>query len=378
MHQKGGFAVKSLFHDKKCNTVLQMQIDFHHGTTYVISRLAGFSHPKASRIAYASQYVDDATNDGVIRFDNGAMYSRISSAHKMLDYRNSIALKNRHVWLPFHFLPGNGGLPEGKAPRGGFHKRLLCKPDSYIAQEMIKSCIADKDRPYGLHRLGITLHVYADTWAHREFAGINHKVNKAGDIQSQSKDADRRLLTKLANYFIGETFPLGHGAVLTFPDRPNLNWHYTNGMGQIIQRNNPADFADAADKMCMVMQRWLLGDYNAQVTGLPVSDKNKMASLFKKLKDEEGDKRHTLWLKTIGNGHFSFGPAKLNYIPKGTGSWKHKAIGTREWVDDSDSPPFVYKESFLTSDWKMFHDALQAHRFDVIHDILPKFGICAA
>ena len=50
-----------------------MQIDFHHAATYVIARLAGFSHTKAGKIAYAAQYVDDADNTGVVRFDNGAM-----------------------------------------------------------------------------------------------------------------------------------------------------------------------------------------------------------------------------------------------------------------------------------------------------------------
>ncbi len=49
-----------------------------------------------------------------------------------------------------------------------------------------------------------------------------------------------------------------------------------------------------------------------------------------------------------------------------------------EWVDDPQGEPFEYKESFLASDWKMFHDALQAHRFDIIHDILPAFGICVS
>lgn len=355
-----------------------MQIDFHHGATYVIARLAGFSHPKANKIAYSAQYVDDATNDGVIRFDNGAMYSRISSAHKMLDYRNSKALKNRQVWLPFHFLPGNGGLPAGKTPRGAFHKRLLCKPDSPVAKEMLKTCISDKEKPYGLHRLGITMHVYADTWAHQEFAGINHRVNKASDIKSQNKKSDTNLFKKLVNYFLSEAFPLGHGAVLSYPDRPYLNWSYKNGTRQIIQRKNTTDFVKAADKMCMAMQRWLCGDPAAQISGLPEADKNKIASLIKNIRNEDGEKRHQSWLKQIEAGHFSFGSAKLKYIPKGKDSWKHKALGTKEWVDDHDDEPFVYKESFLTSDWKMFHDALQAHRFDVIHDILPKFGICAA
>src|SRR5689334_6972974 len=101
-----------------------MQIDFHHGTTYVIARIAGMDHAAASTVAHASQYVDDATNSGRIEFDNGAMYERISSAHKMLDYRNFESLANATVWIPFHFLPGNGGLPRGQSPKGGFIEKL--------------------------------------------------------------------------------------------------------------------------------------------------------------------------------------------------------------------------------------------------------------
>jgi len=39
------------------------------------------------------------------------IYPRTASAHKMLDYRNMRDLANHRVWLPFHFLPGNGGDP---------------------------------------------------------------------------------------------------------------------------------------------------------------------------------------------------------------------------------------------------------------------------
>ncbi len=87
-----------------------MQIDFHHGTTYCIARFAGFRHPEAEMIAYCAQYVDDAINNGLITFDNGAMFSRISSAHKMLDYRNFEELANHRVWIPFHYLLPNYGI----------------------------------------------------------------------------------------------------------------------------------------------------------------------------------------------------------------------------------------------------------------------------
>jgi hypothetical protein len=354
-----------------------MQIDFHHAVTYVIARLSGFSHPKANIIAYCAQYVDDATNAGEIRFDNGAMYNRISSAHKMLDYRNSKALKNRQVWIPFHFLPGNGGLPAGQAPRGGFHKRLICRPNSRVAQDMVRVCIDDKDKPYGLHRLGITMHVFADTWAHQGFAGVNHKVNEASNIKSQDGKADARLAERLVNFFLSEAFPLGHGAVLSYPDRPYLSWKYKNGMGERVKRDNPTDFLNAAGQMCRAMQCWRIGEPDAQVDGLPEGDKKKIGTLLRTIKKDDGDERHEIWLKKIEEGHFSFRPAKLTYIPKGKKSWKYKALGTKEWVDDFDEE-FLYKDSFLTSNWKRFHDALQAHRFDLIHDILPKYGISAA
>ena len=46
-----------------------MQIDFHHTVTYVVARLAGFKASEAQTIAYAAQYVDDATQDGTVRFE---------------------------------------------------------------------------------------------------------------------------------------------------------------------------------------------------------------------------------------------------------------------------------------------------------------------
>ena len=39
---------------------------------------------------------------------------------------------------------------------------------------------------------------------------------------------------------------------------------------------------------------------------------------------------------------------------------------------------YRWNPAFMTSDWKNFHDALQAHRFSLIYDLLPGFGICAA
>ncbi len=357
-----------------------MQIDGHHTLTYIAARLAGFTQAKATIIAYSAQYVDDATNSGMVNFKNGAMYSRISSAHKMLDYRNSDELANHQVWIPFHFLPGNAGLKPGENPGGSFIQKLICRPDSYVARDMLRACVQDRDKAYGLHRLGITMHVYADTWAHQGFAGVKHDVNEAKHLKSNNKSLDKSFTNKIANFFLSEAFPLGHGAALSHPDRPSLVWQYEDNQGKIVKRDNPEIFMEAVDRMCRAMQCFRLGDVEMDLSraeGLPVKDAKKILKLIKSIKGDSGEDRHEKWLSEIRSGSFSFGAEEIDYIAKGKGSWKWRAIG-QQAAADTGREEFTYKKSFLTSNWKLFHDGLQAHRHAILHDVLPKYGICAA
>lgn len=357
-----------------------MQIYGHHGLTYIAARFAGFNSKEAAKVAYCAQYVDDATNAGVIKFDNGAMYNRISSAHKMLDYRNSKELANHQVWAPFHFLPGNGGLPAGDNPEGSFINKLVCKPDSYVARDMLKLAIADRNKPYALHRLGITMHVYADTFAHQGFTGNNHKLNEVSDLESSEADLDQSFFSKIANWFVSNAFPLGHGAALSHPDRPYITWQYVNGLDETVKRDNREIFFNATDMMCRAMKCFFNADQTVEldkVTGIPPQDAQLIKDMIASIDDDSGEVRHAKWLEAIAEGKFSFGAEVVEYIPKGAGSWKHQSIGQLAPVDDKNDQ-FTYNQSFLSSDWKMFHDALQAHRFDILHDVLPKYGICVA
>ncbi|MGF1603066.1 MAG: DUF6765 family protein [Thermosynechococcaceae cyanobacterium] len=375
-----------------------MQIDFHHGVTYVVARLAGFEHEAAEIIAYSAQYVDDATNAGVIGFNNGTTFYHISSAHKFLDYRNFRELAQHQVWIPFHFLPGNGGLPADQSPAGSPIEKLICRPNSYVAQEMVAACfdIAGRQRgvsesdaashSHNLYRFGIAMHVYADTWAHQGFAGINHPVNEAkilvdaqGNLDQRSTERVKRyfhknITNRLARLVISEGFPLGHGAVLSNPDRPYLQWGYINGLDQRIMRNNSRDFLEAADQMCCWMQRYRIGDAGADCPGLPLDDKQKIAQLFQGTTERSSKVRHRVWLQAIASGHFSFGKTQVCYRAKGKGSWKYEAIGTEAIIDSGDEV-FPFQAAFIDSHWKRFHDALKDHRAYVVDQLLPKYGI---
>lgn len=347
-----------------------MQIDFHHAVTYVAARIAGFEHPQADIIAYSAQYVDDATSDGVVCFDNGAMYFRTSSCHKTFDPDNLSNPENHLAWLPFHFLPGNDGMPAGQDPEGSFINKIVCKPDSLVAREMVDAAIADKNKLCGLHRLGITMHVYADTFAHQGFAGVLHDINDVVDARDIGNSGvfGESLIGLLTSVVEGKIPPIGHGRAGVYPDMPFLHWQYNNGLGTPIPRNNTDIFCNAVTALCKAMQRY----QGVPESEIGTADMQTIRQLFTDTKIEDGEQRHQVWLAAIQAGKFSFGPATIFYADDGKGSWKADALGT-----SADMPIHTYPDDFLQSNWKLFHDALQRHRITVLHDILPKYGICA-
>ena len=355
-----------------------MQTDFHHGATYALARIAGFPRAAAEIIAYSAQYVDDATNTGLVRFQNGALYERFATAHRMLDYRNFRELANHRVWVPFHFLPGNCGLPAGEDPDGEFAEKLVCKPNSPVALDMVSAAICGRHEPYALHRLGITMHVYADTWAHAGFSGLSHAHNEVSDVYTADGRLDERLMERLKGYFVGEALPLGHGPVLSYPDRPWLVWAYTDGRQRRIYRDNPAIYLEAAEHVLVALRRYLAGDPSAAVPGLSSRDRDVLHTLIVQCRDPDERARHASWLSAIGDGSFSFGADPgLTYTAKGVGSWKYAALSTEREVD-AEQEVYPFHTGFLSSDWKRFHDAAQVHRLHLITTILPRYGICAA
>src|SRR5262249_17446750 len=145
---------------------------------------------------------------------------------------------------------------------------------------------------------------------------------------------DESLLNRLENYFLNKALPLGHGTVLSNPDKPYLVWGYTNGHGERIERNNPKDFIDAADHMCKAMQCFRAGDIRYSAPGLPPRDRDTIWQFFTNLVIPDEKVRHAAWLEDIKKGFFSFGPETASYVAEGEGSWKHYALGVPDADDD--------------------------------------------
>jgi hypothetical protein len=352
-----------------------MQIDFHHGATYVVARLAGFEHSDAATIAYASQYVDDSTVKGTIQFSNGATYSRIASAHEILDLDNNCNIGDDYqVWLPFHFLPGNDGALAGQTT-ASLAQRLVCTEDSPIADDMWTACRARRGDANGLHRLGITSHVYADTFSHQKFAGFIHDLNLVYELEHISP-ADSNIVDDIQG-LAADALRLGHGGALTDPDLPYLTWSYKNSFKAVIPRPNPDIFMRAVNRL---FSQYIYFLQKAPQLRITPHDLTILDQAIRTNASPDPAVRHQGWLTLAKNGAFSFGEltdeemAELNYVPTGLGSWKFAALGATDPTNLL-GQRIPYSLAFENSEWKKFHDALKDHQNGILNDILPHYNL---
>jgi len=288
------------------------------------------------------------------------------------------------VWVPFHFLPGNNGVGVGADASGlPLIKRLICTPDSPLSNDMWAACREKRGAHNHLHRLGITAHVYADTFAHQLFAGVRNRANVVEEpkqIEPTCTDITEKSALLPLEVIVASLneLHLGHGAALTFPDLPFLKWNFRSTYWQGDVRNNPEEFLRATQRLYEQFR------YDLGTGELPLQAKD--LTVFADMISINGSKdawyRHQQWLRLLRRESFSFAPltdaeiADLAYAPKGPGSWKATALGTNKELDDVDDV-FHYEPTFETSNWKLFHDALKEHQHEILTAILPRYGLPA-
>jgi hypothetical protein len=215
-----------------------MQEDMHYYGTLAMAVAAGIPRRDAEVIAYAAQFVDDSTGeDSSEHKDHGLLYG-ISTAHHPLQsfldrVRNELkenTEEQRKIWVPFHFLPGGGGE--------SLSEKLLCIKDSAIARQLLKNNLtASLIKPFGLELMGITAHVYMDTFSHYGFSGIASSYNevKSDAIELLKKPVTEEYIKAKFAKFLEKAKAklaqsaskyLGHAGVATYADRPYLQWKF--------------------------------------------------------------------------------------------------------------------------------------------------------
>ncbi len=279
-----------------------MNIDFHYYVTYLAARTAGYKKEDAQTIAYAAQYVDESTKD-MIKEEllPGLMETTptIESNSKILRRNFDLIFENREIeqseliWRSFHFLPGNVHPNDNKVAYMGAKRieidtewgvdyliygekeqrafSLMCQPNSVLSEKMVNNIVENKGKAYYLELLGICMHVLADTWAHRYFAGTPSMwVNDAPqDVYDSSnhKRMDFPIIKDWSNllaynyYLATPAMPslrsfayLGHGRMGGVPDVPYMQYYYIPRWNNVnVEKNNPEEYMLAFRQMVHAM-----------------------------------------------------------------------------------------------------------------------------
>ena len=255
-----------------------MNPDFHYYATYCAAILAGFSHDESMALCYSDQLVDLCSATLLTKIKGPLSAATTQLQLELMDARtDTIGLQNiTRIWASFHFLPYDLSAepPKRCSKRYRSKYRLICQPNSELLEQTVRLA---KDK--GMQAAGIAMHILADTWAHRNFAGTpslvinnsNHyfyELFPDGDGYIEKKltfrhsasapdDLERSIYTSsLSVTSENSIMNLGHGRVGHLPDYCFIRYKYLPAWGgyEEIVKDNPADYHNAFCQMIHAMK----------------------------------------------------------------------------------------------------------------------------
>lgn len=278
-----------------------MDLDYHYGTTYVLARWAKFGSPNANIIATSSQLVDDNMDENSFsdEWERKMLAEGVRVRYSCQNiWGNMTGRGNCEAWVPFHFLPGLEG--------NGTDEKLICRKHSSLAKKLAERLLATTldNSSFGF-RLGVGLHVFADTWAHQGFAGINTAVNKVQNLifSAPGANLDQKITDFIESHpslsnLVQQLNPLGHVAAAHCPDLPFLKWNsskiFTEG------RKNWEEFLEASEEIFRLLQSVSC----EPVTGLSDRQKELLRRSFQELPFYDIEERYQGWLDRIHSNYY--------------------------------------------------------------------------
>ena len=252
-----------------------MQGDFHYYATYAAAYLAGASHEESLAIAYSAQLVDHCTATLLKKIGGPAS---AATTQLTLELANSGAdvfslQSTTRIWASFHFLPYDLYASIPKRTQMYMRKyRLVCHPNGALLVDTVELA-----RGKGPQACGIAMHILADTWAHRYFAGTPSLViNNATDFYDLLRDepikfshnpvgaediGKSRYINTVFQSSESSIMNLGHGRAGHLPDYSFMKYRFLPAWDnyEAVVKDNPSDYYHAFCQMVYAM-KCLRGD----------------------------------------------------------------------------------------------------------------------
>ena len=207
----------------------------------MLAREAGFPEDECGIIAGASAMTDSLTTG--FRIAGNGIAVTVEPTQSWTFWRDD---EDMHTWKPFHFMPGD---PAKAAPRRDSARHPgVCTANSSRAKEVLVSALRTRN-PY---RIGIGLHVFADSWAHQNFVGARDRHNRRG----------------------GPIPPVGHAQFGAEPDDFNAEWvdsRLEPPHDRVTNRHRFMDAARLIYKYLATFRRRPFEDWPLVETGLLVA-----------------------------------------------------------------------------------------------------------
>ena len=254
-----------------------MQLDFHYYATYCAAALAGYTHEESCEIAYSAQFVDCCTRTLLAKIGGPPAAATTQLSLEMMDADTSpVGLQDiTRIWSSFHFLPGNLNAQKKKCSRRYLNKyRLICNTNGELLADTVELA-----RGKGTAAAGVAMHVLADTWAHRYFAGTPSLVinntsayfyelipDDGGFTEREIKfnhnpggadDPEKGVYTNsLYQGNENSIMNLGHGRCGHFPDYSFARYRYMPAWADYreIIKDNPKDYMHAFCQMVYALK----------------------------------------------------------------------------------------------------------------------------
>ncbi|MBQ7500148.1 MAG: hypothetical protein IJT91_04570 [Clostridia bacterium] len=268
---------------------MNVQMDFHYYATYCAAVIAGYAHEEALDIAYSAQFVDECSVTFLTMLDGPRSAATTQLKSELMDtLADSAGIQDiTRIWSSFHFLPRDLYADPKRGGRRYKNKyRLICGPDGELLADTVRLA---KGR--GLQAAGVAMHVLADTWAHRYFAGTPSLViNNTNYYFYELIDKDGETVEKKVNFnhnplsaddpetgaYVNSIYQsdeksimnLGHGRAGHLPDYSFIKYKYLPAWGDYneIIKDNPSDYYNAFCQMVYAM-KYLRGDIPEFETG---------------------------------------------------------------------------------------------------------------
>ena len=358
-----------------------MKKDAHYYALLAMARSIGIEKETAHKIAYASQFVDDAkVNKITLAADNpsnllsqlGNEIINAATCHSYSDlstYNYSSMTANTSA---FHFVPGCEGR--------NFSKKMRCKKESKIIKSIVEEAVNNTD-PI---KLGITLHAYADTFSHQGFSGIASKVNDVEGVRENNqiyisnlqllkekswKEIGTRISTFLSELIKDRVVPAyGHGQVYSYPDIPYLEWRYEydttdnfSSQYQVSRVKNNERFIEAFKKIKDILQKFLKNNNQYKDDSIDEVDYKEFNSILTARKVEE--ERIADWKEfMLANGLLS--SSDQNIIEYDHNMWLKEAF--KDFINCDFERRIVngvhLADDFLQSNWYQYYQGIQWYK----------------